>query len=88
MRAPSGGVRRMEIETGSGKRGRRDDGITRLVAELTGGEAACVVNNNAGATLIALAALAEGNEQTHERIHKITCPNQKPHKESTVAVHP
>lgn len=50
----------LEIETGSGKRGRRDDGITRLVTELTGAEAACVVNNNAGATLICLAALAPG----------------------------
>jgi L-seryl-tRNA(Ser) seleniumtransferase len=50
----------LEIERGSGKRGQRDSGITEIVRELTGAEAACVVNNNAGATLIALAALAHG----------------------------
>jgi L-seryl-tRNA(Ser) seleniumtransferase len=48
----------LEVERSSGKRNKRDDGITRLVAELTGAESACVVNNNAGATLICLAALA------------------------------
>ncbi|RMG14742.1 MAG: L-seryl-tRNA(Sec) selenium transferase, partial [Planctomycetota bacterium] len=50
----------LEVERQSGKRGQRDTGITAIVRELTGAEAACVVNNNAGATLIALAALARG----------------------------
>ena len=48
----------LEVDRDSGRRGQRDTGISALVSELTGGEDACVVNNNAGATLIALAALA------------------------------
>ncbi len=50
----------LEVEQDSGRRGQRDRGITALLRELTGAEDACVVNNNAGATLIALAALAAG----------------------------
>lgn len=48
----------LEVERESGLRGQRDTAITKIVRELTGAPAACVVNNNAGATLIALAALA------------------------------
>lgn len=50
----------LEVDADSGRRSQRDAGITALVRELTGAEAACVVNNNAGATLITLAALAQG----------------------------
>lgn len=50
----------LEVQRESGLRGQRDTAITEIVRELTGAEAACVVNNNAGATLIALAALGEG----------------------------
>lgn len=50
----------LEVDADSGRRSQRDRGITELVRELTGAEAACVVNNNAGATLITLAALAAG----------------------------
>ncbi|MCA8920376.1 MAG: L-seryl-tRNA(Sec) selenium transferase [Planctomycetes bacterium] len=50
----------VEVDRASGERGQRDRACAALLRELTGAEDACVVNNNAGATLIALAALAAG----------------------------
>ena len=50
----------LEIELRSGERGRRTSGIERLVCELTKAEAATAVNNNAGATLLALRRLRPG----------------------------
>lgn len=49
---------RVEIDLESGDRGGRDLGCAELLKEITGCEAATVVNNNAGATLLVLAALA------------------------------
>jgi L-seryl-tRNA(Ser) seleniumtransferase len=43
-------------------RGSRHDHLGGLLAALTGAEAAAVVNNNAGAVLVSLAALAAGRE--------------------------
>ncbi len=51
---------RVEIDPETGERGGRDQGCARLVCELVGCEAATVVNNNAAATLLILAALARG----------------------------
>jgi len=52
----------LEFELASGSRGSRQDHVAAIVRRLTGAEAALVVNNNAGALLLALAALAEGRE--------------------------
>ncbi len=49
---------RLEIDLESGERGGREEGCARLLCELVGCEAATVVNNNAAATLLILAALA------------------------------
>jgi L-seryl-tRNA(Ser) seleniumtransferase len=52
----------LEYDLDRGERGRRADGVAALVRLLTGAEAATVVNNNAGATVLALRALAAGCE--------------------------
>ncbi len=52
----------VEVDQVSGERNRREGHVAGLVRELTGAEAATVVNNNAGATLIILATLARGRE--------------------------
>ncbi len=46
----------------TGKRGSRDEHVEDLVKTLTGAEAATVANNNAGATLLVLSAMASGKE--------------------------
>jgi L-seryl-tRNA(Ser) seleniumtransferase len=58
MRAPS----TLEYDLASGRRGERDDHIAPWLMRLTGAEAALAVNNNAGALLLLLNALALGKE--------------------------
>ncbi|HET7745367.1 MAG TPA: L-seryl-tRNA(Sec) selenium transferase [Gaiellaceae bacterium] len=57
-----GGYSNLEYDLLRGSRGSRQDHLGSLLSRLTGGEAALVVNNNAAAVLLALAALAEGRE--------------------------
>ena len=58
----AGGYSNLEYDLASGERGKRDVHADRLVPLLTGAEGGVVVNNNAAATLITLAALAAGRE--------------------------
>ncbi len=52
----------IEIDLDTGRRGRRGEFAERLLCELTGAEAAMIVNNNAAATMLALRGLAHGRE--------------------------
>jgi L-seryl-tRNA(Ser) seleniumtransferase len=56
------GYSTLEYDPALGERGERAPVAPALLAALTGAEAALVVNNNAGALLLALAALGRGRE--------------------------
>jgi L-seryl-tRNA(Ser) seleniumtransferase len=58
MRSPT----TLEYDLADGGRGERDNHVAPWLCRLTGAEAATAVNNNAGAVLIVLAALAAGRE--------------------------
>jgi L-seryl-tRNA(Ser) seleniumtransferase len=60
MTAAAAGYSDLEYDLDRGERGSRMDAIEDLLKRVTGAEAAFVVNNNAGAVLLALSALASG----------------------------
>jgi L-seryl-tRNA(Ser) seleniumtransferase len=56
------GYSNLEYDLAAGGRGSRQEHVADSLRRLTGAEAALVVNNNAAAVMLALAALAEGRE--------------------------
>jgi L-seryl-tRNA(Ser) seleniumtransferase len=62
VREATRGYSNLEFDLTTGSRGSRQDHVAGILRRLTGAEAALVVNNNAAAVLLALAALAEGRE--------------------------
>ena len=62
MSIAAGDYTNLEYDLSEGKRGSRQIFVSNLINELTGAEASLVVNNNAAAMLLALAAIASHKE--------------------------
>ncbi len=62
VREAAAGFGDLELDLATGRRGSRQAAVARHICELTGTEAATVVNNNASAVLLGLAAIAAGKQ--------------------------
>ncbi len=71
LRSVAAGYASVEVDLESGERSQRVRAVDKLLRELTGAEAALVVNNNAGATLLTLAAIARDHEVIVSRGHLV-----------------
>jgi len=58
----SSGYSNLEYDLATGRRGKRDVHVARLLARVLGAESAIVVNNNAAAVFLVLHALSRGGE--------------------------
>lgn len=67
VQAMMAGPNNLEYDIANGQRGDRDSIVEELLCEITGAEAATVVNNNAAAVLLTLAALSAGRESVVSR---------------------
>lgn len=56
------GYSTLEYDLSNGERGHRNSHVEWLLCQVTGADAAVVVNNNAGAVILSLAALGSGKE--------------------------
>jgi L-seryl-tRNA(Ser) seleniumtransferase len=67
FRSIAGGYSNLEYDLDQGRRGSRYVHVEEILKELTSAEAAMVVNNNAGAVLIAIETMARGREAVVSR---------------------
>jgi L-seryl-tRNA(Ser) seleniumtransferase len=67
MQAVGAGHSNLELDLDTGRRGSRHAHVERLICELTGAEAALVVNNCAAAVLLSLMATAHGQKVVASR---------------------
>jgi L-seryl-tRNA(Ser) seleniumtransferase len=90
MAAVAGDYANVELDLATGKHRRRMHAVEDALRQLTGAEAALVVNNTAGAVMATLAALAAGREVVISRGHmaEIGCSYRMPEVMAAAGVLP